>query len=104
MTFVAMKRGWLLIFKVFIITTFFFCAGINTFSFYSSSPGNIEDSSYTCNAEICKCQDIDFLNEDQICQSPDIFSIEEICKTPVFKGTFLIQSYHLTVWQPPRIC
>ncbi|HBE42554.1 MAG TPA: hypothetical protein DDW27_15400 [Bacteroidales bacterium] len=104
MTFAAMKRGWLLIFKIFFIMTFFFCAGINAFSFYSISPVNTEVSLCTCNDEICICQDIDSLNEDQICHSPDIPPIEELCQTPLFKGTFLIQSYYLTVWQPPRIC
>jgi hypothetical protein len=104
MTFAAMKSEWLLIFKIFFILTFFFCSGINAFSFYRISPVNTEVSSSTCNDEIYIYQDIDSLTEDQICQSPDIPLTEEQCQTPLFKGTFRIQSYYLTFWHPPRNC
>ena len=75
-----------MIFKFFFILTFFLCAGINAFSFYSISPIHTEVSSCTCNDEICNCLGIESLNEDQICQSLNTPSINELCQTPFFNG------------------
>lgn len=98
-----MKRGCLLIFKVLFTMTFFLGAGINAFSSCSISSVQTEVSSCTCNDENCICPDINSLNDDQICQSLYSPSDKGFCYIPLFKGTFLTQSFYFTVWQPPKI-
>ena len=87
----------------FFILTFLLSAGINAITYYSISPVHTEVSSCTCNDEICNCQGIESLNEDQICQSLNTHSFNELCQIPFFMGTFLSQSFYFTVWQPPKI-
>lgn len=98
-----MKRGRLLIFKITFLLTFYFCVGINTFSFLSIKTINTELSSCTCNDEICVYLDCDSINEYPIAQSYNPFISHQLfCQIPPHQKSFPIKGYYSSVWQPPK--